>query len=253
MTKFVYLFKEGNASMRELLGGKGANLAEMTNLDLPVPPGFTITTEACNAYYDQGEQISEAIAEEIRQSLKTLQDETGKELGNPERPLVVSVRSGARASMPGMMDTVLNLGFNDQVAEGMAQLTHNRRFAYDAYRRFIMMFADVVMGIDKNEFEAIMDEVKKARGVTEDTELNAEDLEEVTRKSLARYEEIKGEPFPQDPTLQLMDAIEAVFRSWNNPRAQYYRRMNNIPTLGAPPLTSRRWFTATWARIPHPA
>lgn len=229
MTKFVYLFKEGNASMRELLGGKGANLAEMTNLDLPVPPGFTITAEACNAYYDQGEQIFEAIAEEIRQSLKTLQDETGKELGNPERPLVVSVRSGARASMPGMMDTVLNLGFNDQVAEGMAQLTHNRRFAYDAYRRFIMMFADVVMGIDKNEFEAIMDEVKKARGVTEDTELNAEDLEEVTRKSLARYEEIKGEPFPQDPTLQLMDAIEAVFRSWNNPRAQYYRRMNNIP------------------------
>ncbi|MDO5015406.1 MAG: pyruvate, phosphate dikinase [Eubacteriales bacterium] len=229
MTKFVYLFEEGNANMRDLLGGKGAGLAEMTNLGMPVPRGFTITSEACNDYYAKNKSIADNIREEISKSLDTLQEETGKELGNPEKPLLVSVRSGARASMPGMMDTVLNLGLNDQVVEGLASLTDNRRFAYDSYRRFIMMFADVVMEIDKQEFESILDAAKAARGVEADIDLTAEDLEDVTHKSLARYEEIKGEPFPQDPIVQLYEAVEAVFRSWDNPRAQYYRRMNNIP------------------------
>lgn len=229
MKKFVYMFAEGNASMRELLGGKGANLAEMTGLGLPVPNGFTVSTEACIAYYDHGRKISEGIQEEIFEYLHKLEAATGKTLGDKNNPLLVSVRSGARASMPGMMDTVLNLGLNDEVVEGLAKLTNNRRFAFDAYRRFIMMFSDVVMEVHKDEFEALMDEAKKAKGVTEDTELDAEDLEKVAQASLARYKEIKGEDFPQDPKMQLIEAVEAVFRSWNNPRAIYYRQMHNIP------------------------
>ena len=229
MSKYVYLFKEGNGSMRELLGGKGANLAEMTNLGLPVPDGFTITTEACNSYYENGKELSEEIVKQIFEALETTENKLGKKLGDTENPLLVSVRSGARASMPGMMDTILNLGLNDITVESVARLTGNRRFAFDSYRRFIQMFSDVVMGLEKSEFEKIMDGIKEERGVKLDTELNAADLERLVKEFKAYYLKEKGEEFPQDPKKQLMEAVLAVFRSWDNPRAIYYRRMNDIP------------------------
>jgi len=215
--------------MRELLGGKGANLAEMTNLGLPVPPGFTVTTEACTRYYDEGEKIADEIVEEIFEKLAELEKITGKKFGDPSNPLLVSVRSGARVSMPGMMDTILNLGINDEVVEGLAKLTNNERFAYDSYRRFIQMFSDVVMGIEKGKFEKILDEVKEKYGAKYDTDLNAEHLKEVVVKYKELYKAEKGEDFPQDPKVQLLEAVKAVFRSWNNPRAIVYRRLNEIP------------------------
>ena len=229
MTKFVYLFKEGNGSMRELLGGKGANLAEMTNLGLPVPQGFTITTEACTDYYKQGGEISDEILEQVEAALAKLELACGKRFGDFENPLLVSVRSGARASMPGMMDTILNLGLNDITVEGLAKLTSNPRFAYDSYRRFIQMFSDVVMEIPKPKFEKILDQVKDEKGVHFDTELTTEDLMRIVLMFKDLYFAEKGDQFPQDPRTQLKEAIRAVFRSWNNPRAIYYRRMNDIP------------------------
>ena len=229
MTKFVYMFSEGNATMRNLLGGKGANLAEMTNMGLPVPQGFTVTTEACTQYYVDGEKINEEIRKEIFESVDKLQEITGKTFGDPKNPLLVSVRSGARASMPGMMDTVLNLGLNDEVVEGLAELTDNRRFALDSYRRFIMMFSDVVMEISSDYFEEELEAVKKERGVELDTELSADDMAEVVKRFKAVYSERHGDTFPSDPAEQLMEAVKAVFRSWNNDRAIYYRRMNDIP------------------------
>ena len=230
MTKYVYLFNEGNANMRELLGGKGANLAEMSSLGMPVPNGFTITTEACNRYYDDGEKIDEEIQKEIMKYLATLEEETGKKFGDAENPLLVSVRSGARASMPGMMDTILNLGINDTVAETIAQKTGNERFAYDSYRRFIQMFADVVKGLSKKRFEEIIDEVKAERGIKDDLDLTAEDMKTLVAKFKEFYRQELGEDFPTDPVTQMMEAIEAVFRSWNNERAIYYRRQNDIPS-----------------------
>jgi len=223
------MFYEGNKDMRELLGGKGANLAEMTNLGLPVPPGFTVTTEACTRYYDEGEKIADEIVEEIFEKLAELEKITGKKFGDPSNPLLVSVRSGARVSMPGMMDTILNLGINDEVVEGLAKLTNNERFAYDSYRRFIQMFSDVVMGIEKNKFEKILDEVKEKYGAKYDTDLTAEHLKEVVVRYKELYKAEKGEDFPQDPKVQLLEAVKAVFRSWNNPRAIVYRRLNEIP------------------------
>lgn len=227
--KYVYLFKEGDANMRELLGGKGANLAEMSKLGMPVPNGFTITTEACNKYYDDGEKISEEIKEEIMEYLGKLEGETGKKFGDAENPLLVSVRSGARASMPGMMDTILNLGINDVVVETVARKSGNERFAYDSYRRFIQMFADVVKGLSKKRFEEIIDEVKAARGIKDDLDLTAEDMKELVVRFKEFYLEELGTSFPTNPVDQMMEAIEAVFRSWNNERAIYYRRMNDIP------------------------
>ena len=228
--KWVYLFREGNADMRALLGGKGANLAEMTNLGLPIPQGFTVTTEACTAYYTDGKNISEEIQAQIYQALETLEQQQGKKFGNNEDPLLVSVRSGARASMPGMMDTILNLGLNDVAVEGFAKKTGNPRFAYDSYRRFIQMFSDVVMEVPKSYFEKIIDEVKAAKGVKYDTELTADDLKElITRFKQVYRDAMNGEEFPQDPTTQLLEAVKAVFRSWDNPRAIVYRRMNDIP------------------------
>ena len=228
--KYVYMFAEGNAGMRELLGGKGANLAEMSSIGLPVPYGFTITTEACNAYYDDGEKINADILEEIKAALAKLEEQAGKKLGDVENPLLVSVRSGARASMPGMMDTILNLGINDQVVETIANKTGNERFAYDSYRRFIQMFSDVVMGLSKKRFEEIIDEVKGYKGVKLDTELDAEDMKELVRRFKAFYKENLNEDFPQDTNVQLERAIEAVFKSWNNDRAIFYRRENDIPS-----------------------
>ncbi|ASW43655.1 pyruvate, phosphate dikinase [Clostridium isatidis] len=227
--KYVYLFSEGNASMRNLLGGKGANLAEMISLGIPVPQGFTVTTEACNKYYEDGQVIAEEIIEEIYERISELEKITGKEFGSLTNPLLVSVRSGARVSMPGMMDTVLNLGLNDESVEAMAKLTNNPRFAYDSYRRFIQMFSDVVMGIEKRLFENILDEIKESRGVKLDSDLTAEDLKEVTIRYKETYKKERGEDFPQDPKHQLIEAITAVFRSWNNPRAIVYRRLNDIP------------------------
>ncbi|MGI6669114.1 MAG: pyruvate, phosphate dikinase [Acetivibrionales bacterium] len=229
MAKYVYLFSEGNASMRDLLGGKGANLAEMTGLGLPVPRGFTVTTEACTRYYNDGEVISKEIEDQIYEALARTEAIVGKKFGDPANPLLVSVRSGARASMPGMMDTILNLGLNDTVVEGLANLTDNSRFAYDSYRRFIQMFSDVVMEIEKSKFEDILSEVKKENGVTADTELTADNLKEVVRRYKELFKKEKGFDFPQDPKVQLMDAVKAVFRSWNNPRAIVYRRLNDIP------------------------
>ena len=226
--KYVYLFREGNANMRELLGGKGANLAEMTNLGLPIPQGFTITTEACIDYYNNNENISEEIKYQIFINLKELERITGKELGNPANPLLVSVRSGARASMPGMMDTILNLGLNEEVVEAMAK--KNKRFAYDSYRRFIQMFSDVVMEIPKNLFEAEIDKIKSKRKVELDTELTAEDLKELVTNFKKIYKREHGDEFPTDAKDQLMAAVKAVFRSWNNPRAITYRRLNDIPS-----------------------
>ena len=229
MTKYVYLFNEGKADMRNLLGGKGANLAEMTNLGLPVPQGFTVTTEACTRYYDDGRKIADEIQKEIEENLVKLEAKTGKKFGDVANPLLVSVRSGARASMPGMMDTILNLGLNDQVVEGLAKLTNNPRFAYDSYRRFIQMFSDVVMGLEKSRFERIIDDMKEKKGVKMDTEFDVNDLKEMVVKFKEFYKEELGKDFPQQPKEQLMEAVKAVFRSWDNPRAQVYRRMNDIP------------------------
>ena len=229
MKKWVYEFHEGNADMRPLLGGKGANLAEMTNLGLPIPNGFTVTTEACTDYYKQGKQISQEIQDQIFAALAVLEEQRGKKFGDESDPLLVSVRSGARASMPGMMDTILNLGLNDVSVEGFAQKTGNPRFAYDSYRRFIQMFSDVVMEMSKKFFESILDEIKEAKGAKYDTDLTAEDLKEVIARYKAIYKEKMGEEFPQDPKVQLMEAVKAVFRSWDNPRAIVYRRMNDIP------------------------
>ena len=228
--KYVYMFAEGNASMRELLGGKGANLAEMTSIGLPVPFGFTISTEACTAYYDDGKKINDDIMAQVKECLAKLEEQAGKKLGDENNPLLVSVRSGARASMPGMMDTILNLGINDKVVETIAEKTGNRRFAYDSYRRFIQMFSDVVMELSKKRFEEIIDEVKEAKGVKLDTELDVADMEELVRRFKAFYKENLNEDFPQDTNVQLERAIEAVFRSWNNPRAIFYRKENDIPS-----------------------
>lgn len=229
MSKFVYLFKEGNATMRNLLGGKGANLAEMTSIGLPVPHGFTVTTEACAKYYDYGKVLAPEVVEQIFNALKVVETQQNKKFGDNSNPLLVSVRSGARASMPGMMDTILNLGLTDESVEGLAKLTNNPRFAYDSYRRFIQMFADVVMEIKKENFEALMDHMKEVKGVTQDTELDANDLKRLVSEFKVKYAELKGEPFPQDPNVQLLEAVKAVFRSWDNPRANVYRRLNNIP------------------------
>lgn len=229
MAKWVYLFKEGNADMRNLLGGKGANLAEMTNLGLPIPQGFTVTTEACTDYYESGKKITDEVQGQIFKALEELEKMQGKKFGDTEDPLLVSVRSGARASMPGMMDTILNLGLNDVSVEGFAKKTGNPRFAYDSYRRFIQMFSDVVMEMSKSFFEGILDEVKAEKGAKFDTDLTADDLKEVIAKYKAIYKEKMGDEFPQDPKVQLMEAVKAVFRSWDNPRAIVYRRMNDIP------------------------
>ena len=229
MKKWVYEFHEGNADMRPLLGGKGANLAEMTNLGLPIPNGFTVTTEACTDYYAQGKQISQEIQDQIFAALAVLEQQRGKKFGDESDPLLVSVRSGARASMPGMMDTILNLGLNDVSVEGFAKKTGNPRFAYDSYRRFIQMFSDVVMEMSKSFFEGILTEIKEAKGAKYDTDLTADDLKEVIARYKAIYAEKMGAEFPQDPKVQLMEAVKAVFRSWDNPRAIVYRRMNDIP------------------------
>ena len=228
--KYVYMFTEGSKDMRNLLGGKGANLAEMTNIGLPVPRGFTVTTEACTKYYEDGEKLNSSIIEEIESKIKELEKITGKTLGDVKNPLLVSVRSGARASMPGMMDTVLNLGLNDAVAEGFSEVTNNPRFVYDSYRRFIKMFADVVMGFPKSSFERLFDKIKEEKNVEFDTELTADDLKEVIEIYKGEYRKHANADFPQDPKEQLIEAVKAVFRSWNNDRAITYRRLNDIPS-----------------------
>lgn len=227
--KWVYLFKEGNASMRELLGGKGANLAEMTSLGLPVPQGFTITTEACTQYYEDGRQINDEIQSQINEYIGKMEEITGKKFGDKENPLLVSVRSGARASMPGMMDTILNLGLNETVVNVIAEKSGNARWAWDCYRRFIQMYSDVVMEVGKKYFEELIDKMKADKGVTQDVDLTAEDLKELASQFKAEYKEKIGEDFPDDPKEQLMGAVKAVFRSWDNPRANVYRRDNDIP------------------------
>ena len=227
--KFVYLFSEGSGKLRELLGGKGANLAEMTNLGMPVPQGFTITTEACTKYYEDGKKIAPEIEKEIYEYLATMENICGKKFGDSKNPLLVSVRSGARASMPGMMDTILNLGLNDDVVVGLAALTGNPRFAYDSYRRFIQMFSDVGMELSKKDFEKIIDKVKEKRGITQDLDLTEDDMKELVVLFKAYYKEKRGSDFPSDPKVQLMEAVKAVFRSWDNPRAIYYRKENEIP------------------------
>ena len=227
--KYIYLFSEGDASMRELLGGKGANLAEMTKLGLPVPQGFTISTEACTQYYEDGRKINDEIQAQIFEYIKKMEEITGKKFGDVENPLLVSVRSGARASMPGMMDTILNLGLNEQVVESIAAKSGNPRWAWDCYRRFIQMYSDVVMEVGKKYFEQLIDKMKADRGVTQDVELTADDLKELAEQFKAEYKEKIGSDFPTDPTEQLMGAIKAVFRSWDNPRANVYRRDNDIP------------------------
>ncbi|MFU8792911.1 MAG: pyruvate, phosphate dikinase [Acholeplasmataceae bacterium] len=229
MTKYVYLFKEGDVSMKNLLGGKGANLSEMTSLGIAVPQGFTVTTEACIDYYNKGKIIDPVIISQIFTALENTEVETGKKFGDVNNPLLVSVRSGARASMPGMMDTILNLGLNDEVVEGLADLTQNPRFAYDSYRRFMQMFADVVMDISKENFEHLLEQMKEKKGVELDTDLDANDLKVLVAQFKAKYLELKGEEFPQDPKEQLIGAVTAVFRSWDNPRANTYRRLNHIP------------------------
>ncbi len=227
--KYVYLFSEGNKDMRDLLGGKGANLAEMTSIGLPVPQGFTITTEACTKYYEDGQEINEEIQKEINEYVKKLEEMTGKKFGDRENPLLVSVRSGARASMPGMMDTILNLGLNEEVVNVLAEKSQNPRWAWDCYRRFIQMYSDVVMEVGKKYFEQLIDEMKKKKGVTQDIELNADDLKELAREFKEEYKSKIGKDFPTDPKEQLMGAVKAVFRSWDNPRANVYRRDNDIP------------------------
>ena len=228
--KFVYLFSEGNADMRNLLGGKGANLAEMTNIGLPVPQGFTVSTEACARYYEDGKMLADDIIQEIMEGLAKMEKITGKKFGDKTNPLLVSVRSGARASMPGMMDTILNLGLNSEVVEGLASLTGNPRFAYDSYRRFIQMFSDVALGLEKSNFEKIIDQMKEEKGVKLDTELDANDLKEMVKRFKNLFKTEMGYDFPEDPKLQLLEAVKAVFRSWDNPRAIYYRRVNDIPS-----------------------
>ena len=227
--KYCYLFTEGNANMRELLGGKGANLAEMTNIGLPVPQGFTITTEACTQYYEDGQKINDGIFAEIMEYIEKMESITGKKLGDHENPLLVSVRSGARASMPGMMDTILNLGLNEDVVDVIAKMSNNPRWAWDCYRRFIQMYSDVVMEVGKKYFEQLIDEMKEKKGVTQDVDLTAEDLKELAMQFKAEYKSKIGQEFPSDPKEQLMGAIKAVFRSWDNPRANVYRRDNDIP------------------------
>ena len=227
--KYVYLFSEGNAQMRELLGGKGANLAEMTNIGLPVPQGFTITTEACTQYYEDGREINPEIMAEINEYIVKMEGITGKKFGDKENPLLVSVRSGARASMPGMMDTILNLGLNEEVVEAIAEKSGNPRWAWDCYRRFIQMYSDVVMEVGKKYFEQLIDAMKVKKGVTQDVELTADDLKELASQFKAEYKAKIGADFPTDPKEQLMGAIKAVFRSWDNPRANVYRRDNDIP------------------------
>ncbi len=232
MHKYVYLFSEGNGSMRELLGGKGANLAEMTNLGMPVPQGFTISTEACTKYYEDGRTINDEIAAQVKEALAKIETINGKKFGDPKNPLLVSVRSGARASMPGMMDTILNLGLNDEVAAGLIESNPTpafSRFVYDSYRRFIQMFSDVVMELSKKTFEVIIDQVKHEKGIKDDIDLDVEDMKKLVSLFKAHYKKEKGEDFPTDPATQLNEAIKAVFRSWDNPRANYYRRMNDIP------------------------
>ena len=229
MKKYVYLFSEGDAKMRELLGGKGANLAEMTKIGLPVPQGFTISTEACTQYYEDGKQINDSIMAEIMENIEKMEKITGKKFGDLENPLLVSVRSGARASMPGMMDTILNLGLNEEVVQVMAEKSGNARWAYDCYRRFIQMYSDVVMEVGKKYFEVLIDEMKEKKGVTLDVELTAEDLKELANQFKAEYKSKIGKDFPTDPKEQLIGAVKAVFRSWDNPRANVYRRDNDIP------------------------
>ena len=229
MSKYVYLFKEGNATMRNLLGGKGANLAEMTKLGLPVPQGFTVTTEACTQYYEDGKQINADIQKEIFENIAKLEEIAGKKFGDKENPLLVSVRSGARASMPGMMDTILNLGLNEEVVEALAKKSGNARWAWDCYRRFIQMYSDVVMEVGKKYFEQLIDKMKEEKGVEKDVDLTAEDLKELANQFKAEYKEKIGADFPNDPKEQLMGAVKAVFRSWDNPRANVYRRDNDIP------------------------
>ena len=229
MAKWVYMFTEGNATMRNLLGGKGANLAEMTNLGLPVPQGFTITTEACTQYYEDGRKINDEIMAQIMEAITKMEEITGKKFGDKENPLLVSVRSGARASMPGMMDTILNLGLNEKVVEVLAAKSGNPRWAWDCYRRFIQMYSDVVMEVGKKYFEELIDKMKAEKGVTQDVDLTAEDLKVLAEQFKAEYKEKIGEEFPTDPKEQLMGAIKAVFRSWDNPRANVYRRDNDIP------------------------
>ena len=219
MAKYVYLFSEGDASMRNLLGGKGANLAEMTKLGLPVPQGFTVSTEACTRYYDDGKVIAREIEDQILEALGKLEEITGKKFGDKENPLLVSVRSGARASMPGMMDTILNLGLNEEVVKTMAANSGNERWAWDCYRRFIQMFSDVVMEVGKKYFEQLIDKMKEEKGVTQDVELTADDLKVLAAQFKAEYKEKLGEDFPDDPKVQLLEAVKAVFRSWDNPRA----------------------------------
>ncbi len=230
MEKYVYLFQEGNKDMKNLLGGKGANLAEMTNIGMPVPSGFTVTTEACNKYYKDGKELSSEVIDQIKEALEKLEAKSGKKFGDLENPLLVSVRSGARASMPGMMDTVLNLGLNDDIAASFSEKIGNKRFVYDSYRRFIQMFADVVKGYSKSKFETIIDEVKTKKGVKNDIELDENDMVLLTNLFKNAYKEFAGEDFPQDPIVQLIEAVKAVFRSWNNERAIYYRRINDIPS-----------------------
>ena len=227
-TKYVYMFTEGNASMRNLLGGKGAGLAEMTGLGLPVPQGFTITTEACTRYYEDGRMIADEIMEQIREGIDKMEGITGKKFGDRENPLLVSVRSGARASMPGMMDTILNLGLNEDVVNVLAEKSGNPRWAWDCYRRFIQMFSDVVMEVGKKYFEQLIDKMKSEKGVTLDVELDANDLKNLANQFKAEYKAKLGKDFPDDPKEQLIEAIKAVFRSWDNPRANVYRRDNDI-------------------------
>jgi pyruvate,orthophosphate dikinase len=228
--KYVFMFTETDETMRNLCGGKGANLGQMTKLGLPIPQGFTVTTEACTYYYQNSEKLSEGIIEEINIALEKLEKVTGKNFGDPQNPLLVSVRSGARVSMPGMMDTILNLGLNETVVAGLAKITQNPRFAYDSYRRFIQMYSDVVMGLAKSKFEEIIDRMKKERKIQQDTEFSAEDFKEMIKAFKAFYKQELKEDFPDNPKDQLFGAINAVFRSWENPRANYYRKMNNIPS-----------------------
>ena len=256
--KYVYLFTEGNGGMRELLGGKGANLAEMTNIGLPVPQGFTISTEACTKYYEDGRQINDDIKAEIMSYVDKLEEITGKKFGDHENPLLVSVRSGARASMPGMMDTILNLGLNEDVVNVMAAKSGNPRWAWDCYRRFIQMYSDVVMEVGKKYFEALIDRMKERKGVTQDVELDANDLKELASQFKAEYKSKLGVDFPTDPKKQLMGAIKAVFRSWDNPRANIYRRENDIPyswgtavnVQSMPPCPSPKWRRSSPRRSP---
>ena len=252
MAKWVYSFKEGNADMRDLLGGKGANLAEMTNLGLPIPQGFTVTTEACTDYYNNGKQISDEVKDQIFAALAELEKLQNKKFGDTENPLLVSVRSGARASMPGIMDTILNLGLTDISVEGFAKKTGNPRFAYDSYRRFIQMFSDVVMEVPKSLFERVLDEIKEAKSAHYDTDLTADDLKEVITRFKAIYKDKMGEDFPQDPKIQLMEAVKAVFRSWDNERAIVYRRMNDIPGDWGTAVNVQSMVFEIWAILPVP-